>query len=157
MTTRSRPVAAVPRRDEQGRVVSLPELVAAAVGFTVVNAVGLVAIDGLLAVLGLSSFGRSSGWLVMILPAFLYFDDFRGWKAYRLRWLVAPVAALVGITLGLFAAGFARDAGPLVSGAVGALVAVLAFAPVWFVGIRSLTSGRTQHQSGGPRQRRRPR
>jgi hypothetical protein len=137
VTTVARP--AVPRRDEDGRVVSLPELLAAATGFTVVNAIGLVLIDGLLALLGLGTFGRSSGWLVLILPAFLYFDDFRAWKAVRLRWLAAPVAALVGLALGLLAAGLLRGQAPLLSGAVAALVAALAYAPVWWGGVRFLS------------------
>jgi hypothetical protein len=141
MSTATR--STLPHRDEDGRIISLPELLAAAAGFTVVNAVGLVLIDAVLALLGLSTFGRSSGWLALILPAFLYFDDFRAWKAARLRWLAAPVAALVGIALGLLAAGLIEDA-PLLSGAIGALVAALAFAPVWWVGIRLLTADRTE-------------
>jgi hypothetical protein len=136
MTTVAR--SAVPPRDELGRVISLPQLVAVAVGFTIVNAVGLVLIDGLLTLLGLGEFGRSSGWLVLILPAFLYFDDFRAWRQSRLRWLVAPVAALVAITLGLFGAGLVGGDVPLLSGAVGALVAALTYAPVWWIGIRLL-------------------
>jgi hypothetical protein len=134
----------MPRRDEEGRVRYLPELMGVAALFAVVNGVGLLLIDGLLAVFGLATFGRSSGWLVVILPAFLYFDDFRAWKAYRLRWLAAPVSALVGIVVGLFAAGFVPVDVPLVSGAVGAFVAVLAYAPVWWVGIRLLTAPRTE-------------
>jgi len=137
MTVAARP--SVPRRDEDGRVMYLPELLGVAALFTVVNAVGLVLIDGVLALLGLSTFGRSSGWLVLILPAFLYFDDFRAWKASRLRWLAAPVAAMVGIALGLLAAGLVGGRVPLLSGAVGGLVAVLAYAPVWYVAIRTLT------------------
>jgi hypothetical protein len=143
-SARPKRTAAVPRRDADGRVVSLPEMVGVAAGLLVVNGVGLIAIDGLLALLRLSSFGRASGWLVLILPALLYFEDFRAWRAYRLRWLVGPVSALVGVVLGLFGAGFARDLGPLGSGAVGALVAVLAYAPVWFVGIRLVTAARTE-------------
>jgi hypothetical protein len=125
-------------------VVSLPELLGVAAVFALVNGAGLVLVDGLLAVLGLSSFGRASGWLVLILPAMLYFDDFRGWKAYRLRWVAAPVAALVGIALGMLGAGLARGLGPLGSGAVGGLVALFAYAPGWFVGIRLLTAQRTE-------------
>lgn len=142
MTADARP--AVPRRDEEGRVRYLPDLVGVAALFAVLNGIGLLLIDGLLAVLGLAAFGRSSGWLVVILPALLYFDDFRAWKAYRLRWLAAPVAALVGIALGMFAAGLVRVDLPLLSGAVGAFVAVLAYAPVWWVGVRLLTASRTE-------------
>jgi hypothetical protein len=133
---------AMPRRDEQGRVVFLPELLGVAVLFAVVNAVGLVLIDGLLALLRIAHFGGSSGWLVLILPAFLYFDDFRAWKAARLRWLVAPVAALVGIALGLVVAGLTGGLPPLASGGIGALVAIVAYAPVWWFGIRTLTESR---------------
>jgi hypothetical protein len=133
---------AMPRRDEQGRIVHLPELLGVALLFTVVNAVGLLLIDGLLALLRVAHFGDSSGWLVLILPAFLYFDDFRAWRAERLRWLVAPVAALVGLALGLVAAGLTGGLPPLASGGIGALVAVLAYAPVWWLGIRMLTESR---------------
>jgi hypothetical protein len=136
--------ATLPRRDADGRVVSLPELLGVAAGYAVVNGVGLVLLDALLAVVGLSSFGRASGWLVLILPALLYFDDFRGWRAYRLRWLAAPVAALVAIAIGMLGAGLARELGPLGSGAVGGLVALLAYAPIWFVGIRLLTAVPTE-------------
>ena len=111
-----------------------------AVLFAVVNGLGLLVIDGLLA-LGLSSFGRSSGWLVLILPGLLFFDDFRAWKAYPLRWLVAPVSALVGFAIGLLVAGVAPGP-PLATGAAGGLAAVLVYAPVWFLGIRYLTAHR---------------
>jgi hypothetical protein len=145
-------VAAVPRRDQHGRVVSLPQLVAVVVAFTAINAVGLVGIDALVAAIGSASFGDSSGWLIMILPALLYFDDLRGWKAYRIRFLAAPVAALVAVAVGLLAAGLVDGLPPLVSGGVGAFVAVLAYAPVWFVGIRLLT-GDTAEESANVRRK----
>ncbi len=132
-------IAAVPRRDAHGRVVSLPQLVAVACAYTAVNALGLVAIDALVTLMGSTSFGDSSGWLVMILPALLYFDDFRGWKAYPIRFLAAVVALLVAVAVGLLVAGAASGLPPLLSGGLGGLVAVLAYAPVWFVGIRLLT------------------
>lgn len=142
MTEGTRP--ALPRKDEEGRVQYLPDLLGVAALFAVVNGIGLLLIDGLLAVLGLATFGRSSGWLVVILPAFLYFEDFRAWKAYRLRWLAAPVAVLVGIVAGMFGAGLVPVDVPLLTGAVGAFVAVLAYALVWWVGIRLLTAPRTE-------------
>jgi hypothetical protein len=138
------PRPSLPRRDEHGRVQFLPELLGVAALYAVVNAVGLLVIDGLLAVLGLATFGRSSGWLVVILPAFLYFDDFRAWKEHRLRWLAAPVAALVGIAAGLIAAGLVGGEPPLLAGGVGAFVAALVYAPVWWVGIRMLTATRME-------------
>jgi hypothetical protein len=141
----------VPRRDANGRVVSLSQLVAVVTAFAAVNVVGLVAIDALVAAIGAASFGDSSGWLIMILPALLYFDDFRGWKAYPIRFLVAIVAALVGVALGLLAAGLMDGVAPLVSGGVGAFVAVLAYAPVWFVGIRLLTGDSAEESANARR------
>jgi hypothetical protein len=120
-------------------VVNLGQLVGIAAGWTVINAVGLVLIDAVVALLGLSEFGRSSGWLVLILPALLYFDDFRAWQAYRQRWLVAPVALLLGIGVGLVVVVLVGALPPLVSGALGGFAAVLVYAPVWFLGIRRLT------------------
>jgi hypothetical protein len=144
-------VAAVPRRDAHGRVVSLPQLVAVVAAFTVVNAIGLVIIDALVAWIGSTSFGDSSGWLMMILPGLVYFDDIRGWKAYRIRFLVAIVAALVAIAVGMLAAGVASGLAPLVTGGIGAFVAVLAYAPVWFVGIRLLTGDSAEESANARR------
>ena len=138
MAERSR-TTGVPRRDAAGRVVGLPDLIAAALAYALVNAVGLVLIDGVVAVLGLPGFGRSSGWLVLILPGLLFFDELRGWRGFPLRFLVAPVAAVVAIGLGLLAAGLASDLPPLVSGGIGALVAVAVYPVIWFPAIRWVT------------------
>jgi hypothetical protein len=134
-----RPAATLPARDADGRVVNLGQLVGIAAGWTVINAVGLVLIDAVVALLGLSEFGRSSGWLVLILPALLYFDDFRAWSVYRQRWLVGPVALLVGVGVGLGVVALLDGLPPLASGAIGAFVAAVVYAPMWFLGIRRLT------------------
>jgi hypothetical protein len=137
----------VPRRDEHGRMVNLPQVLGVAALFALTNGVALVLIDGLLALVGLSPFGRSSGWLVLILPAFLYFEDVRAWRPYRLRYLAALVGALVALAVGLLAASLVSGLPPLASGAVGALVAVLVYAPVWYVGVRLLTGdGDREHR-----------
>jgi hypothetical protein len=133
------PTPTFPRRDADGRILRLPEFLVVALGYTVVNAVGLALIDGLIAVLGFTGFGRSSGWLALILPGLLYFDDLRAWRPYGVRFLVAIVAALVGIGLGLIVVGVAPSLPPIVSGGVGAVVAVVVYAPIWFLGIRWLT------------------
>jgi len=135
---------AVPRRDANGRVLRLTELIGVSVAYLVLNAVGLAVIDGLVVVLSNQEFGSSSGWLVVILPGLLFFDDFRGWRAYRVRFLVAIVSALVAFGLGLVAAGLVSDLPPMASGGVGATVAVLAYAPLWFLGIRWRTGDRPE-------------
>src|SRR5262245_29679963 len=96
---------AVPRRDSHGRVVRVVELIGVAVAYLLLNAVGLALIDGVLSLLSDYDFGTSSGWLLVILPGLLFFDDFRGWRAYRIRYLVAIASALLAIGVGLIAAG----------------------------------------------------
>ena len=135
---------AVPRRDADGRVLRLVELSGVSVAYLVLNAVGLALIDGLVVLLSDKEFGSSSGWLLVILPGLLFFDDFRAWRAYRMRYLVAIVSALVAFGLGLVAAGVVSDVPAMVSGGVGAVVAVLAYAPLWFLGIRWLTGDRAE-------------
>jgi hypothetical protein len=126
-------------RDNQGRVVSLAQLTVAAGLGTGVAFVILVVIDGVFAAIGLGSFGQISGWLSTVLPALLFFDDLRAWRGHRVRVVVALVAAAVGFGLGLAAASIVRDAVPVVSGTIGALVAAVVYSVVWFVGIRWFT------------------
>jgi hypothetical protein len=128
-----------PRRDADGRTVSLFELLAAASAGVVVGLAALALIDGLIALIGIGSFGSASGWLAVILPALLFFDDLRAWRGYGIRFLVAIVAAGVGLGVGLIVAGLAGALPSMISGAVGALVAAVLYALVWFVGIRWLT------------------
>jgi hypothetical protein len=54
------------------------------------------------------------------------------------------VSAAIAVGLGLVAAGLVGDLPPIVSGGVGAVVAVLGYAPLWFIGIRWLTGDRTE-------------
>ena len=128
-----------PRRDGDGRVISVSEFLVAALLGTVVAAVGLTIIDGLMALVGLGTFGRASGWLALILPGLLFFDEVRGWRGYRVRFLVALVSAGAAVALGLIVANLFGSLPPLVSGGLGAAVAAVIYAFVWFVGIRWLT------------------
>jgi hypothetical protein len=128
-----------PRRDAEGRVVSVAELLAAALLGTLVAAVGLAIIDGLLSLIGVGSFGRASGWLALILPGLLFFDEIRAWRGYGVRFLVGLVGGAVAIALGLLVAALFSGLPPLLSGGLGAAVAAVIYAFVWFVGIRWLT------------------
>jgi hypothetical protein len=141
MTEPERPFP-YPRRDANGRAVSLLELTAVAAIGTIVAFVALVAVDGVLALLGLSDFGAASGWLALILPGLLFFDELRAWRGFGARFLVGLVAAAVAIGLGLIVAALASEWPAMISGAVGALVAVIIYCPVWFLGIRWLTGER---------------
>src|SRR5262249_52027682 len=137
-----------PRRDDNGRAVSFAEVLFGAVAGTVIGLAAVALIDGILTLFGSGPFGDASGWLAVILPALLFFDDLRGWRGYAVRFVVALVAAAVGIALGLLAAGAASGLPALVSGAVGALVAVVVYSPAWFFGVRWSTG---QHSEMGSR------
>jgi hypothetical protein len=83
------------RRDSSGRVVSLPQLTAVAMVGTVVALVAVALVDGALALIGLSDFGDASGWLALILPGLLFFDDL-AWQTC-VRFLVALVGTGIAI------------------------------------------------------------
>ena len=135
-----------PRRDEHGRAVSVAELTFAGVASAVVTLIAVAAVDGILVLFGANQFGRASGWLGLILPALVYFDDLRGWRGHGVRFLVAIVSAVVAIGLGLIVAG-QIPAAPLVSGGVGALVASALYSPAWFFGVRWLTGEHSEMRS----------
>jgi hypothetical protein len=136
-----------PRRDAEGRVISLAEMLAAALLGGVVAGLALVVIDAIIALIGLSGFGRSSGWLAAILPAFVFFDDVRAWRGYAVRFLVAAVALVVAIGVGLIAAGLPRGLPPIASGFIGTMVAAAVYAPIWFLSIRALTGVHPEEES----------
>lgn len=128
-------------------MISLGELLVAAAGGTLIGLAALALIDGVLALLDTGAFGQASGWLATILPAFLFFDDFRAWRGSWHRFLVALVAAAVALGAGLVAAGLVGALPPMVSGGTGAAVAVVGYGVIWFVGIRWLTGHRGSLES----------
>ncbi|HEY8532614.1 MAG TPA: hypothetical protein VIL44_01900 [Micromonospora sp.] len=127
-----------PRRDAHGRMIALPDLLGVAVAGWVIGVLALVLFDGGLALLGAGEFGRANGWLAVILPVWLFIDEFRAWRGGTHRVLVALVAAGVAITSGLLAAGLTAAWPPLASGAVAAAVFTVGYALIWFHGVRWL-------------------
>jgi hypothetical protein len=138
----------LPHKDEHGRVVSLAEFEVVGLLGVLVGLILLAIVDGVLALIGVSRFGQASGWLALILPALLFFDEVRAWRPYGVRLLVGLVAAAVGIALGLLAAAAMAGLPPILSGAVGATVAVAVYAFAWFAGIRWLTGYQSGKGSG---------
>lgn len=128
-----------PRRDDDGRVAGLPDLLALALGYLLLTAVILVVIDGVSALLGWGSPGSSNGWFTLILPAWLFIlEEFRAWRPVHGRLALALSGGLVAVGLGLAAASLAADLPPLLSGGTGAAVASVAYALYWFHGVRWL-------------------
>ncbi len=127
-----------PRRDDDGRIISLTDLVGVVAAGLVVGLLALILFDWGFALVGLGYFGRANGWLAVILPAWIFVEEFRAWGPGRARFAVALVAIAIGITTGLLAAGVASALPPLWSGAVAAAAFTLAYALIWFFGVRWL-------------------
>jgi hypothetical protein len=136
--------AVFPRRDVHGRVDSLSQFLAVVLGSTVLGAVILVAVDGLFALIGLGTFASASGWLACALPALLFFDDLRAWRAYRIRYLVGSVGLVVALGLGVVVAGLIRGVPSVVPGLIGSVVAAVGYTFIWFGGMRWLTGNREE-------------
>ena len=128
-----------PRRDEHGRAVGLADLLALTVAALLTTMAVLVVIDAVSVLLGWGTFGSSSGWLALVLPAWVFIlEEFRAWRGVTGRFAVGISGALVALALGLGAANLAAGLPPLVSGGAGAAVASVAYALYWFHGIRWL-------------------
>lgn len=126
-----------PRRDADGRVASLGDLLGVSLAGLIVGLVALVLFDGVFASFGAGEFGRTNGWLAVILPAWLYWDDFRAWEFGAARVAAALLAGLVAGVAGLMTAGLVTGA-PLLSGGLGAAVFTLGYAVLWFPSVRWL-------------------
>lgn len=128
-----------PRRDADGLVATVGDLLGVVLAGLVCGVVVLLAFEAVTALARLSDFGRSSGWLAVLLPAWLFTDDFRAAPHGAPRIVVALLGAGFGVAAGLTAAGLAAALPPLFSGAVGASVATVVYALIWFYGLRWLS------------------
>ena len=129
-----------PRRDADGRLVTVGDLVGVALAGWVTGIVVLLLFEGVMSLARAFDFGSSSGWLALILPVWLFTEEFRaaGYGAYRI--VVAALAAGFGVAVGMTLAGLAAATfPPLVSGAVGALGLTVVYCLVWFYGLRWLS------------------
>lgn len=129
-----------PRRDADGRIVRLPDLIGTALGGLVIGVLALVVLDWGFDLIGGGDFGQANGWLAVILPVWLFVEEFRAWGPGPARIAAALLAAAVGIIIGLIGAGVANALPPLVTGVFGAGLFALAYALVWFVGVRWLAA-----------------
>ena len=129
-----------PRRDADGRLVTVGDLLGVALAGLVAGIVVLLVFEGIMSLARAFDFGASSGWLAVILPVWLFTEEFRaaGYGAYRI--VVAALGAGFGVAVGMTLAGLAAATfPPLVSGAVGALGLTVVYCLVWFYGLRWLS------------------
>ncbi|MFC3503790.1 hypothetical protein ACFOOK_22865 [Micromonospora krabiensis] len=127
-----------PRRDAEGRIRALGDLLGVSLAGWVIGVVALVLFDWAFASFGAGEFGRANGWLAVILPAWLLWEDFRAWEFGAARVVAGLLAAAVGVVTGLLVAGAAAGLPGLVSGALAAATFTVAYAVVWFPGVRWL-------------------
>jgi hypothetical protein len=129
-----------PRRDPSGRLATIADLLGTALAGLVIGVVVLLVLEAILALTRVSSFGHTSGWLALILPVWLFIEEFRaaGWGASRI--VVAALAAGFGVAAGMSAAGVASPVLPaLASGLAGAAGFTVVYCLVWFYGLRWLS------------------
>jgi hypothetical protein len=133
-----------PRRDADGRLATIGDLLGVALAGLVCGVVVLLLFEGVLSLLRMSEFGDTSGWLALILPVWLFTEEFRAARYGASRVVVALLGAGFGVAIGMTLAGLAAPAFPqLVSGAVGAAGLTVVYCAVWFYGLRWL-----RHRAG---------
>ena len=129
-----------PRRDADGRLVTIGDLLGVALAGLVCGVVVLLLFEGVLSLFRMSEFGDTSGWLALILPVWLFTEEFRAVRYGANRVVVALLGAGFGVAIGMTLAGLAAPAFPsLVSGAVGAAGLTAVYCVVWFYGLRWLS------------------
>ena len=83
--------------------------------------------------------GRRRSW-----PCGLFIEDFRAWQIGPARIGVALVAAALGALAGGLLASVLGALPPLFAGALGALLACLIYAMIWFFGVRLVAERTTE-------------
>ena len=129
-----------PRRDATGRLATIGDLVGTALAGLVTGAVLLLVLEAVLSLTRISEFGATSGWLAIILPVWLFVEEFRAEGFGAPRVVVAILAAGFGVAAGMSLAGFAASqfSITLVSGLFGAVGLTVVYCLVWFYGLRWL-------------------
>ncbi len=128
-----------PRRDPSGRLASAGDLIGTALAGLVAGVVVLLVIEALLSVTRIAVFGGGSGWIVLVLPLWLFTEEFRAQGRGGDRILVAVLGAGFGLAAGLLVAGLAATVFPaLISGMVGAGIFTVGYCLVWFYGLQWL-------------------
>jgi hypothetical protein len=129
-----------PRRDPSGRLATIGDLLGTALAGLVIGAVLLLAFEGVLSLTRVSEFGHTSGWLTLILPLWLFTEEFRAADLGPYRFVVAVLAAGFGVAAGMSFAGLVAPVFPtLFSGMVGAGACTVVYCLVWFYGLRWLS------------------
>lgn len=131
-------------KDATGRLATFGDLLGSAFAGLAAGSAVLLIFEAVMALTGLGEFGESNGWLILILPVWLFVEEFRaeGFGAHRI--MVSGLAAGFGVAMGMSVAGVVSGVAPaLVSGGSGALTGTVVYCLIWFYGLRWLS-----HRSG---------
>ena len=130
-----------PRRDPDGRLATFGDLLGTALAWLVTGVVLLLAFEAILSLTRVSEFGGTSGWLALILPLWLFTEEFRAASAAGpYRFVVAVLAGGFGVAIGLSCASLTAPVFPdLFSGLAGAGGCTVVYCLVWFYGLRWLS------------------
>jgi uncharacterized PurR-regulated membrane protein YhhQ (DUF165 family) len=129
-----------PRRDPNGRLATFGDLLGVALAGLVTGVVLLLIFEAILSLTRISEFGDTSGWLAVILPVWLFVEEFRAEGYGAPRVVVAILAGGFGVAGGVTVAGLAAAEFPaLVSGLAGAAACTVVYCVVWFYGLRWLS------------------
>jgi hypothetical protein len=129
-----------PRRDPNGRLATIGDLLGTAMAGLVTGAVLLLAFEAIMSLTRVAEFGNTSGWLALILPVWLFTEEFRADTSGPYRVVVGVLAAGFGVAAGMTLAGVAAPLFPtLVSGLAGAAACTVVYCLVWFYGLRWLS------------------
>ncbi|MFG1713294.1 hypothetical protein [Micromonospora sp. NPDC049203] len=129
---------AFPRRDAEGRILTLGDLLGVTLAGLVIGVLALLVFEFAFATVGDSGFGGTNGWLAVILPLWLFWDEFRAWEFGAARVVAALAGIALGVLAGLLAAGLASGLPALFTGALAAAVFTVVYATVWFHGVHWL-------------------
>jgi hypothetical protein len=126
-----------PRRDPSGRLATIGDLLGTALAGLVIGAVLLLIFEAVLSLTRIADFGDTSGWIALVLPIWLFVEEFRAEGFGAPRVVVAVLAVGFGIAAGLTLAGFAAAEFPsLVSGLAGAFGCTVVYCLIWFYGLQ---------------------
>jgi hypothetical protein len=132
------------KRDAGGRLATVGDLLGAAFAGLAAGLAVLLIFEAVMSLTGLSAFGDTNGWLALILPVWLFVEEYRAEGFGANRVIVTGLGAGFGAAAGMTAAGAIAGFVPaLVSGAAGAATGTVVYCLVWFYGLRWLS-----HRSG---------
>ncbi|GAA4596046.1 hypothetical protein BJY16_001885 [Actinoplanes octamycinicus] len=126
-------------RRNPGPVETVGDLLGAAFAGLVLGIAVVLVLEGVLTLTRVADFGQTNGWLIVILPTWLFVEQFRAQGFGADRVMAAALGIGFGAAAGMTVAGvLAPYTPPLVSGGAGAVTATVVYCFVWFYGLRWL-------------------